>query len=399
MSLQSALITDDDRVAEVAAAIAEHGAMAFDLEFASEGRYIPELALVQVGWGSPDEVTVAAIDCVAVDPSPVLALVADESIVTVAHSAKQDLGVLRHRFDIGARSLWDTQIAAAFLGIGDQVGYGRLANRLLGLQLDKGAQFTAWLQRPLTDRQIAYALDDVRYLPKMWSLLEADLIETRRLEWVREESRRLADSVTGAPEPKNAYRDVKGWKALRGKSLASLVALAAWRQQEALDTNRPLSWIMPDRAMVDACRGNISSDKQLRRIRGVGDGTIRRYGKTIIERVAKGAASRQRIERGEPRVPLSARGQVWSAVVLSLIHAQCAAASISPRFVGTRADAEELIAWYEGGADPDAGEGVALLHGWRRELAGEAVLSWLRGDATVAAKHDGDAALTLVPKA
>ena len=392
------LITDEALVAEIAGKIAEHGAMAFDLEFASDGRHIPELALLQVAWGPIESVSVAAIDCVAVDPSALLALIASDEIVTIAHSAKQDLGVLRHRFDIGARALWDTQIGAAFLGIGDQVGYARLADELLGLQLDKGAQFTAWLQRPLTDRQLAYALDDVRYLPKMWSMLESQLIEVERLEWVREESRRLADSALGAPNPQDAYREVKGWKALRGKSLLSLVRLAAWRQQEALDTNKPLSWIMPDRAMIEACRSNITAEKQLRRIHGVGDGTIRRYGDTIMDCIVRGAASGERVEGGTPRAPLSPRGQVWAAVVLSLVHAQCAAASISPRFVGTRAAADERVAWFERGADPGAGEGVALLHGWRRELAGDGVLAWLRGDATVTVRHDGDAALDLVLK-
>src|SRR5688500_11858480 len=155
------LVTDADRVAAIARAIAEAGSFALDLEFRSEHRYVPDLALVQVAWGDAAAPEVAAIDPLAVDVRPVVEVVADASVETLVHAARQDLGLLAQAFGIEARGLVDTQIAAAFAGLADQIGYGKLVHQLLGLPIDKGSQHTDWTRRPLSERQIAYALDDM----------------------------------------------------------------------------------------------------------------------------------------------------------------------------------------------------------------------------------------------
>ena len=171
----AALVTAPETVEEIAGEIASEGRFAFDLEFVSEGRYLPDLALIQVAWGEPLDPNIALIDCVAVDPMPILKLVADEVTATIAHAAKQDLGLLASRFSVAAHRLWDTQIAAAFLGIGDQIGYAKLVSKLIGEKLDKGAQYTEWLKRPLSTKQILYAGNDVRYLLPVWDLLQQRL--------------------------------------------------------------------------------------------------------------------------------------------------------------------------------------------------------------------------------
>lgn len=407
-------ITDPGATRDVAARIAAAGRMAIDVEFVSEGRYIPELSLLQLAWGDAeapaDAVEIAVIDCVATDPAPILALIEREDVETVAHSARQDLGLLAARHGITARNFWDTQIAAAFLGIGEQVGYARLVELLLGVTLDKGAQFTAWLDRPLSARQLRYAADDVRYLPRLWRLLRARLLDQGRLAWVEEESRRLAGDAMPYGPAEDAYRTIKGWRTLRGRALAVLRGLAAWRQTRALAENKPLSWVLPDQAMLELCKRGargIRSPRDVQAVRGIGEGLARRYGADIVAAI-QASADQAPPPAEPPPPPLSARAQTWAAIIAAIIQARCTEAGIAQRFVGTRADAEALAAWFDevsgeasGGADAGPGPepALGLLQGWRRELAGAAALAWLRGDLAIRRDPDRDDVLVLVEPA
>jgi len=390
-----ALVTETEQVEALAAEIAGSGRFAFDLEFASDGRYIPDLALVQLAWGPAEEPEIAVVDCVTADPSAVIALVADEQIETVAHAAKQDLGLLAARYAVTARSLWDTQIAAAFLGIGEQVGYAKLASRFAGVRLDKGSQYTKWLQRPLTPAQLRYAFNDVRYLLLAWQGMRAELQERGRLGWVREESERLSRSSAYLPADDDAYVEVRGWKRLDAEAVGALRSLAAWRQATARSRNKPLSWVLPERAMTDICRARPTSTGDLRRVKGIGDGTVRRSGRAILAAVLKGAAEPLQAPKRSRKQSLSERGETWAGVVAQVVHARCAESGIAPRFVGTRADVEALVTWFESG-DRAARPDIGLLHGWRRELAGDAVLDWLEGRSAIAVGTSGPASLTVV---
>lgn len=396
-------MTDEAEVATIAGSIARHGSMAFDIEFVSADRFIPELSLIQVAWGRPDDPEVAAIDCLAVDPGPILALVADPGIMTIAHAARQDLGLLAVRFDITARDLWDTQIAAAFAGLGDQIGYAKLAHKMLGVRLDKGQQFTAWLERPLSPAQLRYALDDVRFLLPLWYELENQLEEQGRLQWVGEESDRLCRSVGPLPPADEAYREVKGWRGLRGKALGSLRSLAAWRQTEALARNKPLSWLLPARAMIDVCRTGARNERDLRQVRGIGDGTTRRHGEAILQAIAEGRRTPPPEEQPEVHRSQSSRAQAWATIIASMVQASCIIEGIAPRFVATRSDAEAVAMWFDellGDGEPDAEAlaepDISLLRGWRRELAGDLILAWLRGEQAVVATRS-KAGLAVTP--
>lgn len=384
-----ALVVDAVEIVDIAAAIADSGTMMMDTEFASDGRYIPELALFQVAWGDPSAPQVRLIDFPAVGASgmaPLFELVARDDIDTVAHSAHQDLSLLITRFQVQARGFWDTQIAAAFAGEGEQIGYGKLVRRLLGVHLDKSSQFTDWLERPLSDKQLQYASADVRFLASVWAALRAKLEDRGRISWVRDESRRLAESVKPPAAPDDAYREVKGWRGLREKQLASLRALAGWRQRIALDRNLPLSWILPDRVMIDLCKGRARNERALRAVRGVGDGTVRRYGSQILHHIARGVSgeisSVPPSDIDKPKTKLTPRASLWAAIIMGMVTARCIQEQIAPRFVSNRADAERVAVWFDTGAQHDPPE-VALLVGWRRELVGDDVLRWLRGQSTL----------------
>jgi len=393
---EQAMVSDDARVAEVAEEMEASGWFAFDLEFASDGRFVPELSLMQVAWGATEEPEMALLDCLAIEPTPVLDLVASDRVETVAHAAKQDLGLLRVRHGVTARAFWDTQIAAAFLGLGNQIGYAKLVARLVGVKLDKGAQFTKWLRRPLSAKQLRYALNDVRYLPLIWTRLREELETAGRLAWVQEESEHLAQAATGPPPAELAFRELRGWGSLDPAAIGSLRALAAWRLRTAGKTNQPLSWVLPDRAMVDICRLAPSTARELKRVRGVGDGTVRRYAEEILEEIRIGASNPVNEPKQATESSLSARGRIWATTVANLIQSRCAEEDIAARFVGTRTDAEALVAWFEHAEDGDPEPDLPLLRGWRRELAGNAVLAWLRGDAVLAVGRSGPGALRLI---
>jgi ribonuclease D len=382
----STLITDADRVAEIARAIAEAGSFALDLEFRSEHRYVPDLALVQVGWGDPDAPEVAAIDPLAVDPRPVFEVVADPSVETLVHAARQDLGLLAHSYGIEARGLVDTQIAAAFAGMADQIGYGKMVQQLLGLPIDKGSQHTDWTRRPLSERQVAYALDDVRHLPAVWRMLRERLDAAGRTAWAREESARLAAATARRRPPEEAYRSIGGWNALRGATLGALQSLAAWREREALSSNTPPSWLVPDPALLELARRPPRAAADVARVRGVPAAVARAHGPALMAALEAAAGSEP--PPAAPRPPGAAE-QAQGAIVLAIVQARCSAADLPVRLCGGRSDAEDLVGWFAGGAPEASRDEVALACGWRFELAGAAALAWLRGETSLAASPGG----------
>ena len=387
-------VTDAGTVRSIAAEIRSAGTFALDLEFLSESRYVPELCLVQVGWGDPEAPQVAAIDSHAAPVEPVLELVADAGVETVLHSAQADLALLGSRFGVAGQGIVDTQIAAAFLGLGDQVGYGNLVEQLTGVALDKGAQFTDWCRRPLSDEQLRYALDDVRYLPGLWRTMRRRLVELDRLAWVEEESARLAEDWAERTPPEDLYKRVRGWERLDDAGRAAVRELAAWREREALASNRPPQWLLKDASLLEVARRRPSNAHELGAIRGVSADTVRRYGNAILDAAGRRELPVPEAPPRHPRLPGRAKG--WGSLVLGLIHARCREDDVAPRFVASRADADALVRWFHdsGGEAPEPD--LPLLAGWRRALAGQAALDWLAGQTAIAADPDSESGLRLV---
>lgn len=394
----TAPITDPAAALETAEALLAAGRFYLDLEFVSEDRYLPDLGLVQVAWGDPASPEVRALDPLAVDVAPIAELVAEPGVTVVLHSAQADLALLAERFGIVARGLYDTQIAAAFLGLGDQVGYAGLAAKLAGIEIDKGSQFTDWLRRPLSDRQLRYALDDVRHLPALWTELARRLEDAGRLGWVAEESQRLAETAAGRADPAELYRKVPGWERLKPRSLGALRALAAWREEEARASNTPPRWLMQERVMLEVARRMPRARRELESIRGIKEGAVRRHGDAVLDAIRRGAA--EPLAPPRPPKPLPESAQAWVPLVSGLVQARCREAGIAPRFVLTRSDAEDLVRWWlKRGGEGEPAEpppDLPLLNGWRRELAGEAALDWLAGRAALAADPSSPSGLRLV---
>src|SRR5690606_28284296 len=193
--------------------------------------------------------------------------------------------------------------------------------------------------------------------------------------------------------PDEMYRRVRGWNGLRRRSLGALRAVAAWREREALRANRPPSWIMNDRSMLELCRRPPADENEMRQVRGLGEGTVQRYGRAILDAMRAGMDDPP---PPPPKVPpIPSVGQAWPAVIGGIVQAGCREADIAARFVATRADIDELIAWWLTGEHDDEPP-LPLLQGWRRELAGQAVIDWLHGRTTIAVDPSSEAGVRIV---
>lgn len=386
-------LTRDADVSRVAGEIRSAGRCALDLEFVSESRYVPELALVQAAWGDPHDPRVVAADPLGAEVGPLVELVEDPQVEVVFHAAQGDLSLLADRFEVRGRGVFDSQIGAAFLGIGDQVGYTTLISEVLEVDLDKGAQFTDWLRRPLSTRQLRYALDDVRYLLPAWVELRHRLEERGRLGWVGEESERLAEDAARRVPPEEAYTKIGGWQRLGRQQLGPLQALAEWRERQALESNTPPSWLLSNKTVLQLARRPPRDLEALEKVRGVKGRVVGRHGRRILQALAEGAGRKP--EAGERRPRLQEQGRTWASRIADLVRARCREADVAPRFVATKAEAEELVRWWihgDRGDEPD----LPLLEGWRRQLVGQEALDWLAGKVSLRLEEDGESGVRVV---
>ncbi|MEF3193206.1 MAG: ribonuclease D [Halothiobacillaceae bacterium] len=232
-----------DGLHALADALADTAVLALDTEFLRSNTYRPQLCLVQLATGA----TEACIDPLALgDLAPLAGILTRPAQTKVLHAASQDLEVLHQRLGVLPAPLFDTQIAAALCGLGEQIGYAALIERLFGVQLEKAHSRTDWSRRPLSREQLRYALEDVHYLPEAHAILKARLKELGRLDWLREECSAQLDPARWTLDPLEAWRRVKGWQRMPPAAFPRLRQLAAWRERRAQALDRPRRWVMDD---------------------------------------------------------------------------------------------------------------------------------------------------------
>ena len=400
------LIVDAAEVAAIAGAITKSSLAAFDLEFLAQDRLVPTLCLVQVAWqaehvrldDAPAKIVAerphtALIDPLAVDVRPIFEALAAHPHV-VAHAPRQDLGLIATRFGIAMPAIADTQIMAAFAGLGDQIGFAPLANELLGLSLGKELQWTDWGQRPLSDAQLAYAESDVLHLPALYSILRDRL--GRRLPWALEESSVVAaDAVEAANvTPETAWRNVST-RGMDRAALAAIIELAAWRQRTATELDRPLGQVLNEKVLIDLARTRPSDANGVRAIKGLSPLAKQRTEElaTAIANAKPDAVTERAANKGAP----SLRAQRWSEILLAIVHLVAEQSRVAGRLLATRSDAEAFArAVDEGGLA--AAATLPALSTWRREVLGTAWTAWLSGSQVLVGDLDAVTGVRLEPR-
>lgn len=344
--------------------------LAIDTEFIREKTYYPRLCLVQVCNGEH----AACIDPLALDElTPLLDILYDARTLKVLHAARQDLEIFLHDHGRLPMPVFDTQPAAALLGHGDQIGYANLVKLLLDVELPKDQSRTDWSQRPLDERQLRYALDDVVYLGQLYLHMRGHLFDRERLQWLAVDFATLADPETYYPDPDNMWQRTKGRQTLRGRQLAVLRQLASWRETQARERDLPRKWILKDDALIELSRRLPRDAGGLAKIRGLEPGQIRREGNTLLKLIDAGASlPREQWPQDKTRPkPLQPGQEAMVDLLNAALRLIAEQHQLSPLAIASRKDLEKLVRGDDGGVLDD---------GWRRSLAGDRLRAIVRGE-------------------
>ena len=350
-------------MAHLAARLGAATRIGLDTEFLRERTYRAQLCLLQVSL--PDEAL--CIDPLTLgDLGPFATVLADSAVTKVMHAARQDLEVLLPLGSV-TRPVFDTQIAASLAGLPAQIGYADAVQRVLGKHLPKSHTRTDWSRRPLSDAQIEYALDDVRYLLPLAAALEQRLAQLGRLEWLRDELAALERTRFLTIEPEDAWLRLKGLRELDPGRIQLARALAAWRERRAAEHNRPRGWILDDAVLREIVMQVPRSAAALAQIPGMPAGLLKRRGEELLGCVrAAGIPDPAPPARGRPRPdPVKAARVKRLAATVQAVAQEL---NLVPEVLATRRDLEQLA---------DGRRDGAPLLGWRRRVLGERLLAVL----------------------
>ncbi len=384
------LITDNEELRAFCAPLATAEYVTVDTEFIRERTYWPVLCLLQIA--GPD--SAAAVDALApgIDLTPVFELLANRNVLKVFHAARQDMEIFVRAMDDCPAPVFDTQVAAMVCGFGDSVGYETLVSKLAKTSIDKSSRFTDWSARPLSEKQIKYALSDVTHLRTVYEKLQAKLERTGRSPWVASEMEALQNRSFYETDPREAFERLKVRRPTP-RLLAILREVAAWRETEAQRADVPRNRILRDESLVEIAHHPPKSVEQLARIRGLSQKMAEGWqGRQIMEAVERGkdlpdADCPQPVEK--PPLP---RGIGPVSNLLKVFLNLCAEESeVAQRLIANSEDIDNIAAY---GADAD----VPAMSGWRRELFGEDALKLRDGRMALAIK-DRNLAVVDLPDA
>ena len=365
------LITRTEELAEVCARLGSAEFVAVDTEFMREQTFWPRLCLIQMAGGG----TEALVDSLTpgMDLTPFFELMVNERVLKVFHSARQDVEIVHHLARVIPHPIFDTQVAAMVCGFGEAVSYSMLVKRLLNRNLDKTSRFTDWSRRPLSERQLTYALGDVLYLRDLYPKLRTQLDKSERASWLNEEMAVLTDPATYELHPEQAWKRLK-MRIKTPKALAVLMELAAWREREAQTQDVPRARILKDEAMYDIASQAPRTIEDLGSLRTLHNGFARSMrGRAVLEAVGRGLERDPEtippIERGEPMPP---EAQAVVDLLRVLLKARAGSHGVAPKLIATSDELEEIAR--SDGAD------APVLRGWRKKLFGDDALALKRGE-------------------
>lgn len=358
------------------------GRLALDTEFMSERRYQAMLCLVQLAVRDDQAdggILTEVVDPLDGDPPAALNdLLADPGVQVVVHAGRQDVAIIKRTCDTAVTNLFDTQIAAAFLGYGAQEGYKSLVGRVLKLPIDSAESFTRWDRRPLTADQLSYAREDARHLLELAEALEGELERAGRLEWAREESRGL-ETVSDVRDGESAFARLPRVGRLKGRTRAIAYELALWRDEVARAADRSPASVLPDHVLVELARQAPTRPDRLGEVRGLPAATQHRRGRELLGAIERGA--RREPPPALPSAPApAAEDSTVAGLLAAVLRQRCAQASIISQLVANQDELVRLAAAVRRGQDISS---LRVMSGWRRELVGNELLELAGGRRAV----------------
>ena len=369
------LITTTVELAGFCARMAVENFITVDTEFLRETTYYPKLCLIQVAG----ETEAALIDPLAddLDLKPFYALMANDAVMKVFHAAKQDFEILLEMAGALPHPFFDTQVAAMVCGFGDQVGYEAIVRKLVGAQIDKSSQFTDWSRRPLTHKQLVYALSDVTHLRVVYAKLVEEIEAGQKRRWIDTEFATLARPATYRVDPEDSYKRIKA-RIQNKKQQAVLMSVAAWREREAQTKNVPRGRVLKDEAVAEIAIQMPQTPAAINDLRLVSRGTANSaMGSALLKAVAEGLA------RDPKTVPdfrgradeMSPAAQAIAEVLKLALKVVCESEGIAPKLLASSADLDALA------MDDEAK--VPLMEGWRLDKFGKLALDVKQGRAGI----------------
>jgi len=372
------LITDTASLDAFCSRLADTPFITVDTEFMREKTYWPILCLIQVA--GPDEAW--AIDALApgLDLTPLLDLLANPNVLKVFHAARQDLEIFYQLMKMVPAPLFDTQVAAMVCGFGDSVGYQTLIEKLTKAKIDKSSRFTDWSLRPLSERQVNYALSDVTHLRDAYRKLTAMLEKSGRSSWLEEEMAILTSSETYDPDPYSVFWRIKT-RGATPRLLAVLRELAAWRELEARKRDLPRNRVLRDEALQEIAHHTPKTPADLARTRGLGDRMAQGSGGEMILQAIQRGLDVADEDCPKPRRKAELPRGLGPVIDLLkvLLKVKCDTTDVAQKLIASSDDVEQIAAF------GDQAE-VRALSGWRRELFGEDALKVRRGEVGFAIK-------------
>jgi ribonuclease D len=373
------MITDNVALKDLCERLSQATYITVDTEFMREKTYWPDLCLVQVA--GPDEAW--AIDPLAegLDLTPLYDLFANEKVLKVFHAGRQDLEIFYHLAGCLPTPVFDTQVAAMVCGFGDSVGYDTLISSLTDVRIDKSSRFTDWSIRPLSDRQVEYALGDVTHLRVAYEKLNKSLDDNGRANWLTEEMAVLTAEETYYTDPANAYLRIKT-RNPKPRLLAVLREVAGWRQTEAESRNLPRNRILRDEALLEIAHHVPKTSADLERTRGLGKKMAENAsGQALLVAVKRGlAVPDSECPKPKKHARLPSDTGPAAELLKVLLKMKCVESGVAQKLVASSSDVDLIAAF---GEDAD----VKALSGWRRVLFGEDALKLKVGAMALAVKN------------
>ncbi len=350
--------------------------IALDTEFLREKTYYPQLCLIQIA--TVDHV--ACIDPLALDNiEPLLDIIYNPNIIKILHAARQDLEIFYNLRGQLPSPVFDTQLAAPLLGHTDNIGYANLVQKVLNVHLEKAHSRADWTRRPLSDKQLDYAADDVIYLAKLYVELKKNLEKHQRLHWLDHEFEALCNTNLYANSPQDAWQRIKGADRLKGARLAILQSLAEWREETAQNENRPRNWLIRDDVLIEIARAAPQTVQTLEHIRGLNERSLHKYGKQIIARVnaSKEQTPTPFSKKAYNKIKLTAQQEEVADLLQVLIRLRANENSLNPTVLATRKTVEKFVSGYPS----------SLNEGWKSHMLGTDLQAILEGKKVFCIKN------------